>query len=362
MVVFTVLIGEFNMLTKEQKKTYEEQGYLIIKKLHHSGEIKDLDTHSNVRDMCWENDAKDALKQVTISKETTQWVQVDNSLMEFYNPATGNLLLERLNWIGNLDPFFLEISLDYRILSIVSILLSTLKAYHLVNQLNYKRPGSGFSIAWHQDAQFRHKACSDYPANKNKHGHSITVITAIDLCTSSNGTLYVLPNSHKLGFLNFQHNWMPQKIQPEFMEKYQIDIEASQISICLEPGDVLFMHEYLLHRSDVNKSAKSRRVLVNSFSSFEIDDHPKVSLAFSRLRSLFTQVRHSHHIAPKDSIVEQCEEHPKPLTDDESNESEIPPSKLNRYYNFNINYQFFKNNSNPELEAHPFISEVQRPR
>lgn len=176
--------------------------------------------------------------------------------------------------------------------------------------MNYKRPGSVFAIAWHQDAQFRHKECSDFPENKNKQGHSMTVITAIDWCTPNNGTLYVLPGSHKLGFLNFKHNWTTKKIQQKFMEKYQIDVEASKVPIFLEPGNVLFMHENLLHCSSENKSMQSRRLLLNVFSSFKIkiNNQQEISLACSRLIGMFTSLWHPHNTAPKENVVEQCEE------------------------------------------------------
>ena len=342
------------MLTKEQKQSYEEQGYLIIKKCYHSGEINDLDTHSNVRERCWKNDAKEVLKQTTFFKEETRFIQVGDSLMEIYNNSAKELLLERLNWIGNLDPFFLQISLDYRILSIVSVLLSTLKVYHLVNQLNYKRPGSAFSIAWHQDAQFRHKECSDFPESTNNQGHSITVITAIDLCTPNNGTLYVLPGSHKLGFLNLTHNLKPKDIQQQFMDTYQINVEASQVPIFLEPGDLLLMHENLFHYASRNHSMQSRRILLNVFSSFKINNKPEVFLALSRLRGMLAPWWHPRNIAPSERVVKQCKE-PELLMDDEDDDLDMPPSdlmtKFNQYYGLNTNDQFFKNNNNQNIVA-----------
>ncbi len=135
------------MLTHDQKKKYEEQGYLIIKNYYTLDEIIDMDTHSSLREQYWQDDAKEALTHTTIAEGTSVWLQAHDSAMEVYNDPSNDLLLERLNGIGNLDPFFLQISLDYRILSIVSILLNTLNAYHLANQLNYKRPGSNFDIS-----------------------------------------------------------------------------------------------------------------------------------------------------------------------------------------------------------------------
>jgi hypothetical protein len=103
---------------------------------------------------------------------------------------------------------------------------------------------------------------------------------------------------------------------------------------------------------------QSRRILLNVFSSFKINDQPEVSLVCSRLISMFTQLWHPHNVAPKKNVVKQCRE-PKQLMEDEE---DIPPSnlmtELTQYHGLNTNDQFFKNNSNLESSSDASLNET----
>ncbi|MBI5094807.1 MAG: phytanoyl-CoA dioxygenase family protein, partial [Candidatus Hydrogenedentes bacterium] len=86
---------------------------------------------------------------------------------------------------------------------------------------------------------------------------------AIDDATIENGCLWVIPGSHRTGYM------YPQKLHgnpDEFdisQESYGFDTSA-EIPVEVKAGTVVFFNGYLLHRSAKNRSKSSyRRVLVN---------------------------------------------------------------------------------------------------
>ncbi len=87
---------------------------------------------------------------------------------------------------------------------------------------------------------------------------------AIDDATVENGCLYVIPKSHRNGYLYPQraHN-NPDEF--DFApESYGFD-ESAEIPVEVAAGSVVFFNGYLLHRSRRNRSSGYRRVLVNHY-------------------------------------------------------------------------------------------------
>ncbi|MBI3923415.1 MAG: phytanoyl-CoA dioxygenase family protein [Armatimonadetes bacterium] len=88
---------------------------------------------------------------------------------------------------------------------------------------------------------------------------------ALDDATLENGCLWVLPGSHKEGYLYPQR---PHDLPEEFdfaMESHGFD-ESEEVPVEVKAGTVVFFNGYLLHRSRKNRSASCyRRVLVNHY-------------------------------------------------------------------------------------------------
>jgi ectoine hydroxylase-related dioxygenase (phytanoyl-CoA dioxygenase family) len=83
---------------------------------------------------------------------------------------------------------------------------------------------------------------------------------ALDDATVENGCLWVVPESHRSGYL------YPQKPHedPEFdfaPESYGFD-ESAEVAVEVPAGGVVFFNGYLLHRSRQNRSQGYRRALV----------------------------------------------------------------------------------------------------
>ncbi|MCY3766858.1 MAG: phytanoyl-CoA dioxygenase family protein [Gemmatimonadetes bacterium] len=87
---------------------------------------------------------------------------------------------------------------------------------------------------------------------------------ALDDVTVENGCMWVLPGSHRNGYL------YPQRLhgRPEEFdsarESYGFD-DRKEIPVACPAGAVVFFNGYLLHRSRKNRSDRFRRVLVNHY-------------------------------------------------------------------------------------------------
>ncbi len=87
---------------------------------------------------------------------------------------------------------------------------------------------------------------------------------ALDDATIENGCLWVVPGSHRRGFLfpQRQHN---QPDEFDFAgESHGFD-ESLEVPVEVKRGSVVFFNGYLLHRSRKNRSQVYRKVLVNHY-------------------------------------------------------------------------------------------------
>ncbi len=87
---------------------------------------------------------------------------------------------------------------------------------------------------------------------------------AIDDATIPNGCLWVVPGSHRTGYLYPQK---PHNNPDEFdfaPESFGFD-ESQEVPVEVKAGTLVFFNGYLLHRSRRNRSQIYRRVLVNHY-------------------------------------------------------------------------------------------------
>ncbi|MBI2192711.1 MAG: phytanoyl-CoA dioxygenase family protein [Planctomycetes bacterium] len=121
------------------------------------------------------------------------------------------------------------------------------------SMLFFKPPGFQ-GQAWHQDEIY-------IPTRDRS---LIGAWIAMDDATIQNGCLYVIPGSHRPGYLYMQR---PHGNPDEFdfaQESYGFD-ESPESPVEVKTGTVVFFNGYLLHRSRRNRSPIYRRVLVNHY-------------------------------------------------------------------------------------------------
>jgi ectoine hydroxylase-related dioxygenase (phytanoyl-CoA dioxygenase family) len=141
--------------------------------------------------------------------------------------------------------------------------LSQITAAHLpwwdgsvkcMQSMLFVKPPGFQGQAWHQDEIY-------IPTRDRS---LIGAWIALDDATVENGCLFVIPGSHRQGYLYPQraHN-NPEEFDFA-QESYGFD-ESAQVPVEVKTGAVVFFNGYLLHRSFKNRSQIFRRVLVNHY-------------------------------------------------------------------------------------------------
>jgi ectoine hydroxylase-related dioxygenase (phytanoyl-CoA dioxygenase family) len=141
--------------------------------------------------------------------------------------------------------------------------LSQITAAHLAHwdgsvkcmqSMLFVKPPGFQGQAWHQDEIY-------IPTRDRS---LIGAWIAMDDATIKNGCLWVLPGSHKTGYLYPQHAHGNDDEFDFAPESYGFD-ESEEVPVEVKSGAVVFFNGHLLHRSRKNRSDIYRRVLVNHY-------------------------------------------------------------------------------------------------
>lgn len=126
----------------------------------------------------------------------------------------------------------------------------------LVNMaLFVKADHSGSSAPMHQDNGF----------NFWDPVYGLTATVAIDASTPENGPLICHRGSHHLGLMPHQYSGVSG-----FSRTLETAIDEDAhppVELCMQPGDIALHHENTVHRSEPNRSDRSRRQLGLFFNS-----------------------------------------------------------------------------------------------
>lgn len=106
-----------------------------------------------------------------------------------------------------------------------------------------KPSGLGSPLIWHQDRW------TDLDRDPQ-----ITVWTALDPATKTNGCVQLAPGSHR-ELLNPEHGsgFLTSEMAQEVAERFDT------VYLELQAGEVVLLHNHTLHTSDVNRTQQSRR-------------------------------------------------------------------------------------------------------
>lgn len=141
--------------------------------------------------------------------------------------------------------------------------LSQITAAHLpywdgsvkcMQSMLFVKPPDFQGQAWHQDEIY-------IPTRDRS---LIGAWIAVDDATTENGCLWILPGSHRQGYLYPQR---PHNNPDEFdfaQESFGFD-ESEQVPVEVKAGTIVYFNGYLLHHSYKNRSRIYRRVLVNHY-------------------------------------------------------------------------------------------------
>ncbi len=147
------------------------------------------------------------------------------------------------------------------------------EVYHWHSKMILKEPRVGGAWEWHQDYGYWYNNGCLEPL-------LASCWIAIDPATVENGCLQVLRGSHAIGRID--HGKTGDQAGADLKRVKAAEERYPLVHIQAEPGDALFFHCNLLHRSDANHSANPRWSLICCYNAarndpFEESRHPRYS-------------------------------------------------------------------------------------
>lgn len=138
------------------------------------------------------------------------------------------------------------------------------EVYHYHSKMILKDPRDGGAWTWHQDYGYWYFNGCLYPL-------MASVAIAVDAATRENGCMQVLKGSHHMGRVEHVLRGEQTGADTERVEEAKKRLELVYCE--MEPGDALFFHSNLLHRSDQNKSEKARWSLICCYNAARNDPY-----------------------------------------------------------------------------------------
>jgi ectoine hydroxylase-related dioxygenase (phytanoyl-CoA dioxygenase family) len=138
------------------------------------------------------------------------------------------------------------------------------EVYHYHTKMMLKEPFVGGAWEWHQDYGYWYNNGCLFP-------EMASCLIAVDRANKQNGCLQVIPGTHLMGRVD--HGKAGDQTGAD-MERVNAALERMPlVYIEAEPGDALFFHCNLLHRSDQNTSPNSRWSLICCYNSKHNDPY-----------------------------------------------------------------------------------------
>ena len=212
-----------SLLSEAQRADYERDGFVVIRQLFDAEEI--------------------GLMREAIETDP----QLRESLYDRHDASGKATRMATWNHPG--DSVYGLAARTHRVVDTMEDMLGG-EVYHYHSKLTAKEPKVGGAWEWHQDyGYWYHNGCM-FPC-------MASVMVALDKTTRENGCLQVLRGSHLAGRVD--HGVLPGEqvgADPRRVEEMLKTLELVYAE--LDPGDGLFFHANVMHRSDQNRSDHRR--------------------------------------------------------------------------------------------------------
>lgn len=220
------------ILTHEQINDFHRDGYVIARGFYSEQEIERLQQRAfnddSLNERAWHK--KDATG--TVSK-VCLWQDAGDDLYGMF--ARGQRMVD----------------------SVEKILGEEI--YHTSTKVMMKEPFVGGAWEWHQDFGYWHRD------NFYLYPLQVSVMVAINRANIENGCLQVLKGSHHIGRIDHNKTGDQKGADMLFVEEALKHHEL--VDVELEPGDTLFFHCNLLHKSNQNRSSEPRWSMISAFNA-----------------------------------------------------------------------------------------------
>ena len=221
-------------LFEQDVKDFGRDGYVIKKQFFSREEIDKLYKLATSDEVVREN-ALDLNDQTGKKTKLTLW----------FNP-------------GN-DSYSLLIRSERMINAVAQLLDSDSPVCHFHTKLMQKEPKVGGAWEWHQDYGYWYKNQFLFP------DQLVSVMIALTEANKANGCLQVIKGSHKLGRVN--HGFAGEQVGADMVMVDHALKTLEHVYVELQPGDALFFHSNILHRSEANTSDRPRWSIISCYNS-----------------------------------------------------------------------------------------------
>ena len=235
------------MLTESLIADFHRDGYLFIRELFSSDEISALHR----------------IAKADHQLASEAYVRLDANGAETKLAVRNELL----------DSPYSAVVRSERVARTMELLLGD-EIYHYHHKMMLKEPRVGGAWEWHQDYGYWYSNGCIYPDMGS-------CLIAVDEASKENGCLQILRGSHRIGRVDHVPIGDQTGADPE---RVSAALDRHELVYCeMQPGDGLFFHSNLLHRSDANTSDNPRWSLICCYNTkhndpiYENGRHPNYS-------------------------------------------------------------------------------------
>jgi ectoine hydroxylase len=231
-------------LTAAQLQQYHADGYLLLRRYFDEQEI-DL-----------------------LGRSARQDKQLDDHSFGKGDGEGGTVRLSLWNHPG--DGIYGMFARCHRLVDAAGQILDD-EPYHYHSKMIMKDARVGGAWAWHQDYGYWYQNGVLWP-------RLTSAFIAVDPATKVNGCLQVIRGSHHLGRID--HVLTGEQAGADMERVREALRRLELVYVEMEPGDTLFFHANLLHRSDQNKSEHPRWSMIccyncKSNDPYKDSHHPR---------------------------------------------------------------------------------------
>jgi hypothetical protein len=145
------------------------------------------------------------------------------------------------------------------------------EVYHYHSKMIMKDARIGGAWTWHQDYGYWYQNGVLFPL-------LTSVFIAVDPATMENGCMQIVPRSHELGRVD--HVLTGEQAGADMARVEEILRRLPSAPVEMQPGDALFFHCNLLHRSDQNRSDRPRWSMICCYNAarnnpYKESHHPR---------------------------------------------------------------------------------------
>ena len=223
-----------SLLNPQQIAAYHRDGYIIVKNFCTQQEVDKMYSTA-LQDKAMENNALDLNDQTGKKTRLSLW----------FTPGS--------------DVFGYLTRSEKMVDSVANLMDSEAPVCHFHSKLMQKEPKVGGAWEWHQDYGYWYKNQFMFP------DQLVSVMVALTAANKENGCIQVIKGSHKLGRVN--HGFAGEQVGADQTMVDNALKTMDLVYVEIEPGDALFFHSNILHRSEANLSNSPRWSIISCYSA-----------------------------------------------------------------------------------------------